>query len=262
MIKKIGLIAVFLLAACLSFIITRQIKLSIGEVVVVINDTTNVVDCDTTVAVDRDTTVAVDDTTNIDSTNNHPLPISLSVVLKASKPVEDDNRYSFKASFVGEPTESFHFELWNNKLVAKSENGSFVNIPAINGGKYKLCLVGNESGKNLASPIIVKGFIDISSPNPPVKKLISEEDFQMRMLAKGDYTLNGGKVRGKKSFVTNDFRVVVVNGNSDDGDFVVSDIQDVRDMIYTYNKWKSARVVELEYDSKGYVTLAKVSPVY
>ena len=281
MLKKIGLIAVFIIAACVSFFIIKTVKDNYNTMSSVAN--TDVTDVTINKSVENKSEEVTEEVTE-ESTQEDVVETDLQtelvvptqesakkIVLKASKPVEDDNKYSFNASFIGEPTESYHFELWsNNKLIKKSENGSFVDIPAIKGGKYKLCMIGNETRKSIASPIVVRGFVDVNNPEPepdseinpePVdrrKKLITEEEFQKRMLTQGDHTLDGGKSKGNKSFVTKGFRVVVVNAPASDDEFDVSDIQDLRDMIYTY---KSARVVELEYDASGYVTLAKVEPV-
>lgn len=280
MLKKFGLLAVFIIAACMSFFIIKTVKDNYKTVPPVTN--TDVTDVTTNGFKEDEPEGVTDEPTQedvVETDLQEELVVPTQetakrIVLKATKPVEDDNKYSFNASFVGEPTESYHFELWSsNKLVKKSENGSFVDIPAVKGGKYKLCMIGNETGKSIASSIFVRGFVDVNNPDPepdvepnpePVdrrKKLISEEDFQKRMLTQGDHTLDGGRNKGKKSFVTKGFRVVVVNVTFSEDEFVPSDIQDVRDMIYTYGKWKSARVVELEYDASGYVTLAKVEPV-
>lgn len=86
---------------------------------------------------------------------------------------------------------------------------------------------------------------------------ISKSDFQKRMLDTNDHTLYGGK----ESFVAKSFRVVVVNADFNEEDFDVLDIQYIRERI-EFGIWKSAQVVELEYDSLGYVTLAKVEPIY
>ena len=178
----------------------------------------------------------------------------VTIVLSASKPVvNEEGLFSFNANVKGEVRGPYHFELWSAvRLIMKSSNGSFSNIPA---GQYRLCLVDSDAGKNIVSPVSVNA-VDNSNPNTQ-KKLISEEDFQNRMIDRNDRSLNGGK----KSFVTKSFRVVVADDNSED-EFEVSDIQDVRDMIYTYGKWKSARVIELEYNPQGYVTLAKIAPIY
>ena len=112
---------------------------------------------------------------------------------------------------------------------------------------------------DIVPSIRVAGFTDRSTPQ---KMLITKEDFQKRMLDYSDRTLDGGRNK-KKTFVADGFRVVVTNQDKEkDGDFEVDDIQDVRDMIKTYKKWKSAHVVELEYDTKGYVTVAKIEALY
>ena len=122
--------------------------------------------------------------------------------------------------------------------------------------RYELHIV-SESGEDLAKPVIITDCKDKSGP-----KKITLEDFQKRMLDIQDHMLDGNRNK-KKTFVTDDFRVVLVNKNKEiDGDYEVYDVQDVKGMIYTYNKWKDARVVSLEYDSKGYVKLANIEAVY
>ena len=279
--KKIGLIAAFLVAVCLSYFTTKLIvnlkNNKEGEVITCGGDGVLVPD-----NIPIPTTGSDADSQTGSSSDSmqtlKPDPISEKIVLSGSKPIYDDNNktYSFTSKFSGNVTDSYHFELWSNKLVSNSKNGKFTNIPPIKGGKYKLCLVSEATGKNITSPISVRGFDvvenvsadgdsnenskEISGDNKekPQKKLITEEEFQRRMLDRSDHSLDGGR----RSVVTKGFRVVVSNANPDDGSSDVSDIQDVRDMIHTYNKWKDARVVELVYDETGHVTLAKVQAVY
>lgn len=184
--------------------------------------------------------------------NNNPSIGKKEIVLKASKPSYKNNKYSFKASYVGDISESCRYELWGDKLIQSSNDGFFSNVPPIGGGKYKLNLVSETDNRIIAS-INVPGFVDNQ------KKLITVEEFQKRMLDRKDRTLDGGK----KSFVTKSFRVVVVNSNPQiDGEHEVTDIQDVREMIYIVDKWKGASVTELEYDAQGYVTVAKIAAEY
>ena len=252
LLKIFALIVAFLMSTCLSFFLTRWIRNDNRNENVIIEPEENLIDKHE----DFPGTDTIPDTIPEKKAEliNEQTKLPEKVILKASRPVaSEDNNYSFKASFSGEVKESYHFELWNNtSLVQTSKNGSFANIPE---GNYKLSLISDVTGKNIVPAIPVKAY---APPAPEPKKLISESDFQIKMLDRSDRSLNGGK----KSFVTKGFSVVVVNTDASDNDFVVSDIQDVRDMIYTYGKWKSARVVELEYDSKGYVTLAKIAPVF
>lgn len=223
--------------------------------------------------------VVISDTSKVIAQQDTVKPDSIKVIkpepevvlLKSHAPVYNStsNSYSFTAYVVGNVKDPYHYELWSinvKKLTAKSEDGKFTNIPPVKGGRYKLYLVSDKTGENIVKPISVKGFDVVKEPNnnPDTDKLkekpkkITEEEFQKRMLDTKDRTLDGGR----KSPVSKTFKVIVVNANSDESDFGVSDIQDVRDMIHTYNKWKSARVVELEYDDKGYVTIAKIEAIY
>lgn len=175
--------------------------------------------------------------------------------LRASKRVVKDNTYSFTATVNSEPEVSYRYELKKDgSVISTSMDGVFSNIPPC--ARYELHIV-SESGEDLAKPVIITDCKDKSGP-----KKITLEDFQKRMLDIQDHTLDGSRNK-KKTFVTDDFRVVVVNTNKGiDGDYEVYDVQDVKGMVHTYNKWKGARVVSLEYDSKGYVKLAKIEAVY
>ena len=175
--------------------------------------------------------------------------------LRASKRVVKDNTYSFTATVNSEPEVSYRYELKKDgSVISTSMDGVFSNIPPC--ARYELHIV-SESGEDLAKPVIITDCKDKSG-----LKKITLEDFQKRMLDIQDHTLDGSRNK-KKTFVTDDFRVVVVNTNKEiDGDYEVYDVQDVKGMIYTYNKWKDARVVSLEYDSKGYVKLANIEAVY
>ena len=175
--------------------------------------------------------------------------------LRASKRVVKDNTYSFTATVNSEPEVSYRYELRKDgSVISTSMDGVFSNIPPC--ARYELHIV-SESGEDLAKPVIITDCKDKSGP-----KKITLEDFQKRMLDIQDHMLDGNRNK-KKTFVTDDFRVVLVNKNKEiDGDYEVYDVQDVKGMIYTYNKWKDARVVSLEYDSKGYVKLANIEAVY
>lgn len=175
--------------------------------------------------------------------------------LRASKRVVKDNTYSFTATVNSEPEVSYRYELKKDgSVISTSMDGVFSNIPPC--ARYELHIV-SESGEDLAKPVIITDCKDKSGP-----KKITLEDFQKRMLDIQDHTLDGNRNK-KKTFVTDDFRVVVVNTNKEiDGDYEVYDVQDVKGMVHTYNKWKGARVVSLEYDSKGYVKLANIEAVY
>lgn len=268
MVKKIGfLVFVFFLTAFLAFV-AKKMWFGENDKVVqssgsseVLTSTPNINSTDEAVISEKED---IPSEQNVISSPSEPQPQTPKISIKATTPVEDNNTYSFTASIVGEqPTEAYHYELRAGRtLVKSSKDGTFVNIPPIAGGRYALHLV-SDAGMYITS-IPVRGFVDKNNPEPEAtpastqKMLITKEEFQQRMLNKSDRTLNGGK----KSYVTQGFNVIVVNAKSDDGSSDVSDIQDVRDMIHTYNKWQSARVVELEYDATGHVTLAKIEPVY
>lgn len=359
--KKLGLLAAFIIVACLSFFITKGLKDSNNNE----NTAESITPTESYETTDNDVVVSneIKKTEELPNTPVNDTEDVNKIVLKASKPVmAEDSTYSFRASFTGKITESYHFELRNyddkGKVIQSSNDGKFANIPPVEKGRYRLYLVNEETGKNIVPPITVNKFVFAtksdtktvaesdtksdaeSAPEkvkktvkfkpiklicknnkysfkastvpalteshhyellndgkmikrsddgafddiPPVegacytlrlisegeelesievkgfkdtqKRLITKEEFQKRMLDYGDHTLDGSK--RKTTVVDKNFKVILVNTNID---FDVSDVQDVRDMIKTYNKWKSARVVELEYDAQGYVTCAKVEPV-
>lgn len=111
-------------------------------------------------------------------------------------------------------------------------------------------------------PTSTKPTSDVSKSQPtesghtPSRCLISKSDFQKRMLDFNDNTW----IYSKTSFVAKNFRVKVIRTHDEDVDYV-SNIEDVREKI-EFGIWKSARVIKLEYDSQGYVTLAEVEPIY
>lgn len=270
MVKKIGfLVFVFFLTAFLAFVAKKMWFVENDKDVQSpecseLSVNTSTLDIENTDEANSSESEDVPLEQNVISSSSEPQPQAPIISLNASTLVEDNNTYSFTASVVGEqPAEAYHYELRAGKtLIMRSNDGKFVNIPPIAGGRYALHLV-SDGGKYITS-IPVRGFVDKNNPEPEAtsaptqKMLITKEEFQQRMLDRSDRTLNGGR----KSYVTQVFKVMVVNANSDDGSSDVSDIQDVRDMIHTYNKWQSARVVELEYDATGHVTLAKIEPVY
>ena len=288
--KKLGPIAVFLVTACLSFFITKELIVNPLPDPLVPKEKESETDISTDVPSDEEatTTPATTVTTTpermkvdtksttqqaeIQQTESQlkvnqqidtpqepePKPVPTKPIkLKASKRVLKDNTYSFKASIDGTPTESYHFELTKDGTVAyKSDDGNFPNVsPIQKNEKYELHVVGESAG-DLAPSIPITDCIDKTI------RLITKEEFQTRMLNLQDHSLDGGRNK-KKTFVTDDFKVVVINTNKEiDGEYEVSDVQDVKGMIHTYNKWKGARVVELEYDAKGYVKLAKIEAIY
>lgn len=265
MVKKIGfLVFVFFLTASLAFV-AKKMWFGKDDVSIPSPDTTQVfVEVpNPTVASEVENSEGENSIPEQNDITNSSEPVPApQTSLSTTKPVEDNNTYSFTASIVGDqPTEACRYELMAGKNVIQSSNdGRFANIPPIKGGRYVLRLV-SQAGRYITS-IPVRGFIDVNSPEPDApaptqKMLITKEEFQNRMLDRNDHSLDGGR----KSYVTKDFKVVVVNANSDDGSSDVSDIQDVRDMIKTYNKWQGARVVELEYDATGHVTVAKIEAV-
>ena len=273
MVKKIGfLVFVFFLTAFLAFVAKKlwfvedEINNQSSEVSEVLTSTS---DIENTNEADPSESEDISSTQNVISSSSEPQPQTPNISIKATIPVEDNNTYSFTASVVGEqPTEAYHYELRVGKtLIKSSKDGTFVNIPPIAGGRYALHLV-SDAGKYITS-IPVRGFVDKSNPEPEQtpastqKMLITKEEFQQRMLNFNDYTLFGNRNK-KKTFVADNVVVMVINRDKEKegGEFEITDIQDVRDMIKSYGKWRSARVVELEYDSKGFVTLAKIEPVY
>ena len=155
MLKKIGFFAVFLVTMCFAFIVTSKIKENM--------DTTQTM-------FDVDPVVNITETTTIDTTNENtivPKPKPQLVTITSSKPVENGNTYSFTASVSGEPIESYHFELRTGEnTIQKSSDGKFTGVPPVEGGRYTLHLVSDETSKDLVSPITVSGFAKRFGLNP------------------------------------------------------------------------------------------------
>ena len=275
MVKKIGfLIFVFFLTAFLAFVAKKMWFLENDKDVQSpefseLSVNTSTLDIENTDEANSSESENVPLEQNVISSSSESQPQAPIISLNVSTLVEDNNTYSFTASVVGEqPAEAYHYELRAGKtLIMRSNDGKFVNIPPIAGGRYALHLV-SDGGKYITS-IPVRGFVDKNNPEPEAtsaptqKMLITKEEFQQRMLNFNDYTLYGNRNK-KKTVVADKVVVMVINRDKEKegGEFEITDIQDVRDMIKSYGKWSSARVVELEYDSQGFVTLAKIEPVY
>lgn len=187
-------------------------------------------------------------------------PKSTTPILVVSEPSFNGKSYFFSASCKGVASNiSYHYELWSSKLVAKSSDGVFRNIPASPSGSYKLCLVNNETGTNIVAPKEVHGFkkSEVTQEKQESRQGISAQEFQRRMLTKGDHTLDGGR----NSLVSRNLRINVVGMHDDEGG-KPTDIQGIKDKI-EFGIWKSATVVgSLTYDASGLVTSVTVSPVY
>lgn len=256
--KNIILVALlFAATAGAGFFLTKQLKS--GEEVVINDGPTPV--------------PAVNDSISLDDPRN-PTPTpdkpANTVKLSVSTPVGNNGVYSFKASCSGAEG-NYHYELWNTatkRLVQKSSDGSFSNIPATSSAAYKLALVDDSTGKVLAAKM-VGGFKDTSakqdpsannvSPTPapekPKLKLISESDLQQR-INRHDGSLQGGK----KSPVDRNAKIETTGQKSDELRNA-SDLADIYEKM-DFGKWKSVQVVEVDYNDKGVVTRIKVKPVY
>lgn len=177
------------------------------------------------------------------------------IALSATSPLLNGNTYSFTVAVTGvQPSRQYHFELWANACVQKSQDGHFRNVPGIANGRYKVCVVDDTTNENLTEPLEIGGFKLIEKPQP--KEGISAEEFQKRMLNAADHTLDGG--RG--SFVSRNMKIVVVDMK--EGEQHPTDIQAIREKI-DFGIWTSAQVVgTLSYDSDGLVTRVTIKPVY
>lgn len=177
------------------------------------------------------------------------------IALSATSPALNGSTYSFTATVTGvQPSRQYHFELWTNTCVQKSQDGNFKNVPGIANGKYKVCVVDDATNENLTEPLEVSGFKLIEKPQP--KEGISAEEFQKRMLNATDHTLDGGK----GSFVSRNIKIVVIDMK--EGEQHPTDIQAIREKI-DFGIWTSAQVVgTLSYDSDGLVTKVTIKPVY
>lgn len=269
--KNIILVALlFAATAGAGFFLTKQLKS--GEEVVINDGPTPVPAVNDSISLDDPSHDVIPDKVIIDDVNSTPTPDkpANTVKLSVSTPVGNNGVYSFKASCSGAEG-NYHYELWNTatkRLVQKSSDGSFSNIPANSSAAYKLALVDDSTGKVLAAKM-VGGFKDTSakqdpsannvSPTPapekPKLKLISESDLQQR-INRHDGSLQGGK----KSPVDRNAKIETTGQKSDELRNA-SDLADIYEKM-DFGKWKSVQVVEVDYNDKGVVTRIKVKPVY
>ncbi len=197
------------------------------------------------------------------------------VTISISKPKLNDDCYSFVVTANNLPqNESVYYELYNIKgmKVKSSTNGSFSGIPGVPGGKYIVWLVGSKSGKLKST--FVQGCIPTNTENNikngkedeiverPRKMLVTKEDFQSKLLNANDMTLKmSRKASDKKSLLSKNFYVVVINMNSDENK-KPTDIEGVREKIH-FGIWKSASVTDISYDeATGQVTRVVIKPIY
>ena len=195
--------------------------------------------------------------------------------ISASKPKLNGDCYSFVVTANNLPqNESVYYELYNIKgmKVKSSTNGSFSGIPGVPGGKYIVWLVGSKSGKLKST--FVQGCIPTNTENNikngkedeiverPRKMLVTKEDFQSKLLNANDMTLKmSRKASDKKSLLSKNFYVVVINMNSDENK-KPTDIEGVREKIH-FGIWKSASVTDISYDeATGQVTRVVIKPIY
>ena len=189
------------------------------------------------------------------------------IELRATRPRRSGDGYSFKATCQGVADgESVHYELWSDRKIQSSTDGLFTGVPSVGGGSYKLCLVGNGN-RNLAT-IRVSGFVPQEAEHTQdvqekaKKMLISQSEFQTRMLNPNDNTLKmARRATDKKSPLAHNFTLKVV-GMSPSENKCPSDVEGVREKIH-FGIWKSATVTELAYnESTGQVVQATITPNY
>lgn len=245
--KNIILVAVFLVAAGIGFFITTQLK-----------SCSNPTQEDSIIVDTLISENSIDTPEPVIPESNSTEPDN-KVKLFATSPANNNGVYSFKASCSGVEG-GYYFELWSNKLEAKSNDGYFSDIPATSSAKYKLALF-DSTGKLLATKMVggFKDASDIDDSSQPTEKtqfkLISESDLQQRINSH-DGSLQGGK----KSPVDRKARIETI-GQKGDELKSASDLADIFEKM-DFGKWKSVQVVEVDYNNKGVVTRIKVKPVY
>ena len=203
------------------------------------------------------------------------------VIIGATKPKLDGERYSFVATVKNPPQdEVFTYELWSSQgvKVQSSKTGVFSDVPGVSGGKYTLWLV--DSKNNRITSIPVRGFIipnndqnkssivtdypkqEMDQSEKPKKMLITKDDFQSRLLNENDMSLKmARKASDRESLLSSNFKIAVIDMKSDENN-IPSDIEGIREKIH-FNIWKSATVIDISYDDvTGQVTKAVLRPVY
>lgn len=138
------------------------------------------------------------------------------------------------------------------ELNRKSSDGKFDYLPGCNNGKYTVIAIDSESNEKIAT-LIVDGFNPIAEEISVTKMTISE--FQKLMLNQNDNSLLGGKNPRVALYVK------LTCAGLRDGDFAAGDIQHVRDKVAN-GIWKSATVVDVNYNEKGQINAATIRPVY
>lgn len=175
-------------------------------------------------------------------------PVPADVKLSASRPTKNGNGYSFQARCSGMPQGvAYHYELWSSRMVQKSANGNFSNVPANAKGSYTLIVVGDADSRTYAK-IVVSGFDKAADR-------MSKSEFQSLLLRLKDTTLLGGKnPKVAKS-------VAIRTSGLRNGDRAPGDILAIRDKIAN-GIWQTANVIDVEYNDKDQICAITVQPVY
>lgn len=177
------------------------------------------------------------------------LTIPPSISPKGDKILNDDQTYSFKVKVDNAPNSSYTILLTDKKtgkVVAKSEDGSFTNIPPskAEGGIYLIQIVDKKTDSLLCTPQTLDGFF-------PVKKVdhkLSVADLQ-RLLDSEDETLLGN---GENPYLAPLYTIKYIGLSEDDSH--PANLADV--MEKKYMVWKSFKVeVEsLVYDESNHIS--------
>lgn len=175
-------------------------------------------------------------------------PAPTEVKLSASRPTKNGNGYSFQARCSGMPQGiAYHYELWSSRMVQKSANGNFSNVPANAKGSYTLIVVGDTDSRTYAK-IVVSGFDKAADR-------MSKSEFQSLLLRLKDTTLLGGKnPKVAKS-------VAIRTSGLRNGDRAPGDILAIRDKIAN-GIWQTVNVTDVNYNDKDQISAITIQPVY
>lgn len=183
------------------------------------------------------------DTTYITETG-----LALPPVINIEDVIYEEGGYSFSANVENPPVAEFYFaiiDVYNNKIIAKSNNGKFDNVPYSNadGGMYGIALF-EISADTIICSIEKTGFIKQSS----VSSKMSTHELQIK-IDKREISLMGV---GENDYLCPNYELKVI-GLSSDAVNVPSTLGEVFDKLDN-EIWKSVKVSSLEYDDMNRIS--------
>jgi len=169
--------------------------------------------------------------------------------------VFDEDGYSFEAGVKNPPSGEFHFvllEAFEDKVVAKSEDGKFSAIPfsKAEGGSYRI-QIRAEGSDSICATSDVPGFIK----QMKVSKKMSIAELQAK-ISKRDESLLG---IGENAYLAPDCQLKFT-GLARDAINIPQVLSEVFEKLNN-ETWASAKVVSLEYDDMNRISQITMSVV-